>query len=131
MKARYLIDSVILIDHLNGVPAATRWLAALQEGEAVISVITRAEILAGGTPSERDAAALLCDQFECLPLTPIAADRAAELRREHRWRLPDAFQAALADLHRLRLVTRNERDFPPGKLAFVLRPYRLGPAGVP
>src|SRR6185436_18004191 len=43
---RYLLDSVILIDHFNGRPEATdclAWMAA----ESALSVITRAEVMAG------------------------------------------------------------------------------------
>ena len=36
-----------------------------------------------------------------------------------------AFQAALAQHHSLKLVTRNEKDFPPRRFPFVLIPYRL------
>ena len=43
---RYLLDSVILIDHFNGVGAATAYLGETH-GQAVVSVITRAEVLAG------------------------------------------------------------------------------------
>jgi len=51
------------------------------------------------------------------------ADLAARLRREHRWKLPDALQVAAAQHHGLRLVTRNTRDFPPERYPFVLVPY--------
>src|SRR5262245_51383708 len=43
---RLLLDSVILIDHFNGRPEATRYLASIA-GEAALSVITRAEVLTG------------------------------------------------------------------------------------
>ena len=42
-----LLDSVILIDHLNGIDKATRFILKLQPEQTAISVITRAEILAG------------------------------------------------------------------------------------
>ena len=48
MITSYLVDSAILIDHLRGIPQATKWLAGLREKEAAISVITRAEVLSGG-----------------------------------------------------------------------------------
>jgi hypothetical protein len=41
-----LLDSVILIDHFNGIPAATTYLRTI-ETTAVLSVITRAETLVG------------------------------------------------------------------------------------
>ena len=126
MKSLYLLDSAILIDHLRGLVPATTWLRGLKEGEAVISVITRAEVRAGGSPGEAAAAFDLCEQFACLPLTKENADHAADLRRENGWKLPDAFQAALAMDHGLRLVTRNSRDFSEKKHPFALIPYRLG-----
>lgn len=125
LKAAYLLDSAILIDHLRGIGQATKWLEGLHEGEAVISVITRAEVMVGGASDELGAAFDLCEQFGCLALTKETADRAAELRRTNRWKLPDAFQAALAVDQGLRLVTRNSRDFNENHHSFVLIPYRL------
>lgn len=126
MKPAYLLDSAILIDHLRGIARATKWLRTLREGEAVISVITRAEVMAGGSSDAQAAALDLCEQFGCLAITKESADRAAGLRRANRWKLPDAFQAALAIDQGLRLVTRNSRDFDESEHAFVLIPYRLG-----
>jgi predicted nucleic acid-binding protein len=120
-----LLDSAILIDHLRGIGQATSWLGHLDEGEAVISVITRAEVLSGGSAGERASAFELCEQFVCLALTKEIADRAAELRRAYKWKLPDAFQAAIAGDQNVRLVTRNSRDFNEKKHRFVLIPYRL------
>jgi len=125
VKPAYLLDSAILIDHLRGVGPATKWLETLREGEAVISAITRAEVMTGGSGDERAAAFDLSEQFACLALTKESADHAAELRRKHRWKLPDAFQAALAIEQGLRLVTRNSRDFDERTYSFVLIPYRV------
>ena len=125
MKPAYLLDSAILIDHLRGIGSATKWLGALSEGEAVISVITRAEVLVGGSSDEWAAAFSLCEQFQCLALTKETADRAAELRRMHGWKLPDAFQAALAMDEGLRLITRNSRDFDEKEHPFVFVPYHI------
>ena len=121
---RYLLDSVILIDHFNGVTAATAFLGR-HGAESAVSVITRAEVLAG---FDHDAALLairLLDAFPALPLTVEIADDAARLRRGSRWKLPDAIQAAIARAHGLTLVTRNTRDFQPGGDPEVLIPYRL------
>ena len=125
VKPVYLLDSVILIDHLRGLEMAAKWLGKLEEGVAVLSVITRAEVLSGGSCEEAHAARELCDRFECLPLTKDDATVAAELRRKNRWKLPDALQAALANNNRLRLVTRDVRGFDEKKHPFVLIPYRL------
>lgn len=125
MSARMLLDTVILVDHLNGVPAATRWLQSLKPDEAVISVVTRAEVLAGADDAERDDLLDLLETWRCLDITPEVADLAASLRRMHRWKLPDAFQAALAECHGLTFVTRNTKDFDPKRHDFVKIPYRM------
>ena len=125
MKAKYLLDTVILIDHLNGIPQAGRWLLSLKEKEAVISVVTLAEVLAGAEKTEKDSVQLLLSFYDCLSLTPSAAIVAAELRHKHHLKLPDAFQAALAVEHGLVLCTRNTRDFSAGKFDFVNIPYQI------
>lgn len=121
---KVLLDSVILIDHLNNVPMAAEYLRTVA-GMAVISVVTRAEVLAGFEEGSEATGLRLLDLFPVLPLTADVADEAARMRRRHRLRLPDAFQAALAVRHGLELATRNERDFFPERFPFVTIPYRV------
>ena len=68
---------------------------------------------------------ILLDRFPSLPIDQAIADLAARLRRRFRWKLPDAFQAALARHHGLTLVTRNTRDFSPDRFDFVDVPYTI------
>ncbi len=121
MKPSLLLDSNIIIDHLRNIPRATAFLLGHQR-RATVSVVTRAEVLA--SPNGELAKPLL-DAFPCLLIDMIVADFAARLRTETRWKLPDAFQAALALHHGLTLVTRNTKDFPPAKYPFVHVPYEL------
>lgn len=116
-----LLDSVILIDHLNGIAAATSYLQSLRN--ARISVITRAEVLAGTSNNSLAVTTRLLDHYPTLTIDREVADLAAKLRRLHRWRLSDAFQAALAQTHKLQLATRNTKDFPPAKYPWVIVPY--------
>lgn len=120
---KVLLDSAILIDHLRGVPDAHDWLRAQREGDCCISVITRAEVLSGGPEEELARAFALCEAFPCLDITKSVADRAAEMRRKYRWKLPDALQASLALEHKLKLATRNTKDFPAKSHSFVIIPY--------
>ncbi|MEW6487681.1 MAG: PIN domain-containing protein [Thermodesulfobacteriota bacterium] len=120
----HLLDSVVLIDHFNGIEAATSFLARTK-GRAAVSVITRAEVLTGFAREREPLALRLLDRFVTVEIGVAAADLAARLRRENRWKLPDAFQAALALSRGLRLATRNTRDFPPERFSFVEAPYRL------
>lgn len=115
---------MILIDHFNGRPEATRYLASVA-GEAALSVITRAEVLAGFDAEDAALAEGLLGRFPTLGIDLPVADLAARLRREHRWKMPDALQAALAQYHGLSLATRNTRDFPPDRHRFVVVPYAV------
>lgn len=121
---KLLLDSVILIDHFNGIAAATDYLSN-HRGDAAVSVITRAEVLTGFEPRTVRKAIQFLDCFPTLVIDQTIADAAAALRRTHGWKLPDAFQAAIARQHGLKLVTRNQRDFPPRRHRFVLVPYAV------
>jgi hypothetical protein len=70
-------------------------------------------------------AALFLDAFPTIGLDQSSADLAAEIRRVHRLRLPDAFQAAVARMRGLKLATRNTKDFPQGRFPFVVVPYSI------
>ncbi|MCU0292723.1 MAG: PIN domain-containing protein [Thermoanaerobaculaceae bacterium] len=117
-----LLDSVILIDHFNGVPMATEYLRSVG-GEAHVSAITRAEVLTGLEGNVRQLGARFLDCFTFVPIDREIADLAAELRPTHGWKLPDALQAASAVHHGLMLATRNTRDFDPARHPFVVVPY--------
>ncbi|TGO02033.1 hypothetical protein PN36_31440 [Candidatus Thiomargarita nelsonii] len=120
-----LLDSVILIDHFNHISQATTYLDQVQD-RAVISVITRAEVLTGfDDESSRMLAIRFLDRFPILDVTKQIADLTARLRQEHGWKLPDALQAAMAKYHHLKLATRNTKDFSPQKHNFVVVPYVL------
>jgi predicted nucleic acid-binding protein len=121
---RFLLDSTIIIDVLNGIDKAKAFLRE-NATESSISVITVNETLAGSSPSAVSDHELFLDQFECLGVDIVTAKASAALRRQHRWKLADSIQAALAFRRGLQLVTRNHRDFNPAKHAFVVVPYRL------
>lgn len=106
---KYLLDSVIVIDHLNGVAAASGFLSERGK-DCAVSVITRAEVLAGVEPTTERPVTVLLNRFPTLPITIEVADLAARFRRIHRWKLPDALQAATAELAGLTLVTRDTLD---------------------
>jgi predicted nucleic acid-binding protein len=119
-----LLDSCILIDHFNGHRLATGYLAAVEE-EAALSVITRAEVLAGFDVARAGIALGLLDRFPTFAIEIQVADLAAQLRRQFRFKMPDALQAALAQYHGLVLATRNTRDFSPQRFPGAFIPYAL------
>jgi predicted nucleic acid-binding protein len=78
-----LLDSVILIDHLNGVEAATAFLEQVGP-TGCISAISFAEVLTGIAPGARRTVARLLDRFHFVPIDRDIADLAATLRSKHR-----------------------------------------------
>ncbi len=110
MTAKYLLDSTVMIDTLNGVVQAKDWLSKLGDDEGVISVITRAEVLSKAG-DEWDAVREFLNEYNCLTIGMDDADVAAGLRNTYKIKLPDAFQAALAQNKELTLVSRDEADF--------------------
>ena len=79
-----------------------------------ISRVTWIEVLTG---SRRDDDGLLrsfLSGFSIHEITPEIAERAAQLRRTTRLKLPDAIIYATALETGRTLVTLNTRDFPPG-----------------
>jgi predicted nucleic acid-binding protein len=120
-----LLDSVILIDHFNNISEASTFIAGLDPVKTAISVISYAEILVGFENETVEKPKALLNHYELLTIDTSVAEKAAELRRRYGWKLPDAFQAALALHHHLRLCTRNTKDFDPRKHSFVEVPYEL------
>jgi predicted nucleic acid-binding protein len=120
-----LLDSVILIDHFNEVPQATRFLSSLDPQKTAISAITRAEVLVGVDEDAEPLVKAFLDQYRLLNIDKPAADLAASLRREHGWKLPDAFQAALSVIHGCSLTTRDTKDFDPERHEFLEVPYSM------
>lgn len=119
-----LLDSVILIDHFNGIPEATDYLRRVAPSVA-ISAITMAELLAGFDELTAPRAQGLLDRFSLITIDAAVARRAALLRRARRWKLPAALQAAAALEHGLKLAIRNTKDFDPARDPFVVVPYEL------
>jgi toxin FitB len=105
--ADLLVDTDVLVDHLRGA-------RPLRRGRQILSysVITRCELFAGRNTDEA-AIQLLLAPFTEVPVDRAIAERAGRIRRETGIRTPDALIAATALEHRLRLLTRNVRDFEP------------------
>lgn len=119
-----LLDSVIVIDHLNGVGQAGEFLLR-HHRQCHVSAVTVAEVLAGSNEQSVEEDRALLARFSFLGVERRDAELAAALRQQHRWKLPDALQAALAQRHGLKLATRNTRDFNPQKHPWVTVPYQL------
>lgn len=115
-------DSCILIDVLNNIGPARAVFDEVYPRR--LSVIARAEVLVGATDERARSGALalfgLCISHDA---TVAIADRAADLRRQYRLKLPDALILATALEHGDTLITRDG-GFPADHPA-IRRPYRL------
>ncbi len=107
---KYLLDSVIVIDHLNQISQATDFILQ-NHSNCVLSVVTRAEVLIGVEEDDKAMVMALLDSFETWDITKQVADKTAIFRKTYRTKLPDAFQASLALHYNAILVTRNTKDF--------------------
>ncbi len=128
---KYLLDSVILIDHFNNISQATDFIKQNYQS-CCISAITRAEVLVGFDEIEKPSVIAILDKFELLVIDKKIADMTALFRKTYRTKLPDALQASVAICHNLTLVSRNTKDFKEnqsylGKENLVLCPYVLSP----
>jgi predicted nucleic acid-binding protein len=110
-QVNWLLDSNILIDYLNGVHEAANVLA---ESEATcISRVSWIEVLVGAAdPEQMQALRAWLSRFRVVEVEESVAERAIDLRRRYRMRLPDALIWASAQVHGLILISRNIRDFP-------------------
>lgn len=105
-----LFDTNILIDYLSGVGAAKKELARYEYRS--ISTITWMEVLVGTTADDEAAVRAWLGSFDVIALDSAIANRAVEIRKQKRIRLPDAVIWASAQVNSMLLVSRNTKDFP-------------------
>ena len=108
---KYLVDTNIIIYHLNGEPTATEWLLAHQKKMA-ISFITKIEVLS--YPFTQEEETLVCkflSQFEQISISDEIIETTIRLRRQRKIKTPDAIIAATALVYDFCVCTRNVSDF--------------------
>jgi predicted nucleic acid-binding protein len=117
-----LFDTNILIDYLNGIPAAKTELDRYTD--KAISVITWMEVLVGTTAETEPITRGFLASFQSLPIDALVASRSVDIRKNHKIKLPDAIVWATAQVNNRILVTRNTKDFAEDEPG-VRVPYRL------
>lgn len=111
MAIKYLIDSNVIIYHLNGDVRATEFLRQHLQHSA-ISQITYLEVLSFAYNEQ--AAKLVqafLDQFVLLDITKSITLACIENRKIKKIKFPDNVIAATAQVHQLIMVTHNISDF--------------------
>jgi predicted nucleic acid-binding protein len=124
MTVRYLIDTDVLLDLINGLEEAVDFLdAELSDGHLAATAVTQAEVYAGVYASRdphRTRARIehffANTQIEIVPLTSQPARIAGLLfgsfvSQGQTTGLPDLLNAAIALVHDYTIVTRNVRHY--------------------
>ena len=105
-----LLDTNILIDFLNGSPAAREEVNRYDD--SAISIVTWMDVMVGAPNEAGDPTRAFLERFGLVEIDGTIADAAVQLRRAERIKLPDAIVWASARIHGRLLVTRNTKDFP-------------------
>lgn len=115
MSNPYLLDTNILIYHFNDDPAVQPIFARIKTGDILgfYSPISWVELLCYPDLTEDQANEMreFLKKLSCVSLTEEVLERAAEIRRDYRLKLPDAIIAACAWVRGCTLVSRNVADF--------------------
>ena len=127
---RHVLDTNVWIEAAAAHPEALAALKRAVEGSwAGYSSITRLELF--GFPDLTDAEetelTALLKPFGEVAVSSAIVDRAIEIRRSSRIKIPDAIIAATALVHDAVLVTRNTTDFKGIDALTLLNPEDLAP----
>ncbi len=129
--AFFLLDTSVVIDHLNGRFGRTEFLKKLvaQGSELATCSVVITEIYAGLRSGEEAKTAALVDSMRSLPITPQTAKTAGLLMRDWKKKgrtlsYTDATIAAVAIVHEIELLTDNRKHFPMSELRMFRLPER-------
>ena len=108
---KYLVDSNIIIYHLNNEPIASEFLENNYQ-DIAISLITYIEVLSFPfTQNELKIVKMLLKTFKILDITLSISEQAIENRQFKKIKIADNIIASSAMVNNLILVTRNTKDF--------------------
>jgi len=111
IRVKYLVDSNIIIYHLNNEPIATKFLSQNYQ-EIAISQITYVEVLSFPFSTEQEnEVKILLSKFKILDVDQAISNQAVENRKIKKIKLPDNLIASTAMVNGLTIVTRNVKDF--------------------
>ena len=116
MGIKYLWDTNTVIYYLQEQfsPSAEKFIdELLSDSQPAISAITEIELLCWKTSSDQDLELIrrfINDSFVIELERPIKL-KTADIRKQHKIKLPDAIIAASASIYDFTLLTRNTKDF--------------------
>jgi len=111
LNVKYLVDSNIIIYHLNDESIATKFLSENYQ-QITISQITYVEVLSFPFSEEQEKEVkILLSKFKILDVNQTISNQAVENRKIKKIKLPDNLIASTAMVNELVIVTRNVKDF--------------------
>lgn len=112
MGIKYLLDTNIIIYHLNGNPVVSKFIDD-NFNQIAISFITFIEVLqfSFNKKEEEKAVREFLDSFKHINLNRKISEQTILIRKTKKIKIPDAIIAGTAKIGKLILVTRNEKDF--------------------
>lgn len=126
MSKILLLDTNIIADYFNSIDQAVKIINESKPSLLAVSVIAYTEILVGfDDPAKKELFEIFISKVRYFSIEKSTARIAADLRKQFRFKLPDAYQAALATEYNLTLFTRDIKDFNPKIHKFVKVPYTL------
>ena len=115
MAMKYLLDTNIIIYHLNGLLNDKTQISinSMLTLDLQLSIITKIELLGFKFTSQKQklSTQMFVDNVNWILLTIAIADQAILLRQEYKIKTPDAILAATAILGDYTLVSHNDKDF--------------------
>lgn len=119
---RYVFDTNILIDYLNGFSSAIDILEQCQN--PTISRITWIEVMVGTNEQNKQSTEQFLALFDIIDISKDIARQSVKIRQTKRIKLPDAIILATANHLNLPLVSRNTKDFSADEPNIII-PYTL------
>lgn len=128
VEPTHLIETSIMVDMLRGYPPARNWVDSLPAGQAAVSFVTAAELLAGCrnrreqhvVEKELTAYTILWDSEV---VSQLAWNWYREFHLSHGMGFLDCLIGATAHAGGLTLYTLNDRHFSPLPGLKTVRPY--------
>lgn len=111
MNGKYLLDTNVIIDYLQGVENQVRFVDGLKYAVRLVSLITRMELLSYpglSENAERKIEQFLSDAV-VIGLNSQVEREAIALKRANRLKLPDSIVVATACVEEALLVTRDRQ----------------------
>jgi predicted nucleic acid-binding protein len=110
MNGKFVLDTNVIIDYLNGQEELKPLSEQIASGIGFVSVITRMELFAfpGLTPEGESGLKCFLADLIVVPLNDEIEQASIAIRRNTRLKLPDAIVAATACIKEAALITRDK-----------------------